>query len=146
MKVVLRKKPPGKLLPKAHMVEREYRVMKALARPMPGASYVWLCEDESLIGTPFFAMEYLEGQVLFDATLPKQEPAARRAHFKELIRVMAALHKVDHTSVGLEITTRRGIISPDRSADGRANTKRPETETIDRWTASVSGSRKYPRG
>ena len=80
MKVVLRKKPPGKLLPKAYMVEREYRVMKALASTdVPVPAMYGLCEDESLIGTPFFAMEYLEGRVLFDATLPKQASRSSRA-------------------------------------------------------------------
>ena len=132
MKVVLRKKPPGKLLPKAHMVEREYRVMKALASTdVPVPAMYGLCEDESLIGTPFFAMEYLEGRVLFDATLPKQEPAARRAHFKELIRVMAALHKVDHTSVGLEDYGKAGNYFARQISRWSRQYKAAETETIE---------------
>ena len=132
LKVVLRKKPPGSLLPKAHMVEREYRVMKALAdSDVPVPKMYGLSEDESLIGTPFFAMEYLEGRVLFDATLPSVEPGARRAHFKELVRVMAALHQVDFRSLGLEDYGKAGNYFARQISRWSRQYKASETETIE---------------
>ena len=100
---VLRKKPPGKLLPSAHAVEREHRVMKALgptAVPVPEVSA--LCEDEGIIGTPFFVMAYVEGRIFWNVQLPEvTTPAERTAIYDELARVLAALHQVDYRSVGL---------------------------------------------
>ena len=74
-KYVIRKKPPGKLLPSAHQVEREYRVMKALEKSdVPVPEMLLLCEDDAIIGTPFFVMEYVHGRVLEDITLPNKSP------------------------------------------------------------------------
>ena len=101
-KYVLRKKPPGKLLPSAHQVDREYRIMKALEStdvPVPGM-YL-LCEDETVIGTTFFVMEYVEGRMFSNMTLPGMSPEERRAIYFEMIRVLATLHSVDHESLGL---------------------------------------------
>lgn len=99
---VLRRKPPGKLLPSAHAVEREYRVMSALAgTDVPVARTYALCDDEAVIGTPFYVMEYVEGRILWDPTLPGMTPAARAAHYDELNRVIAALHRVDYDAIGL---------------------------------------------
>jgi len=99
---VLRRKPPGALLPSAHAVDREYRVMTALAATdVPVARTIALCDDASVIGTPFFLMEYVEGRILWDPTLPDLEPAARAAHYDELNRVIAALHSVDYAAIGL---------------------------------------------
>lgn len=132
LNVVLRKKPPGSLLPKAHMVEREYRVMKALASSdVPVPKMYGLSEDASLIGTPFFAMEYLEGRVLFDATLPSVEPEVRRAHFKELVRVMAALHQVDYRRLGLEDYGKAGNYFSRQISRWSRQYKAAETETIE---------------
>jgi aminoglycoside phosphotransferase (APT) family kinase protein len=106
---VLRKKPPGKLLPKAHMVEREYRIMKALGETeVPVPKMLALCEDEAIIGTPFFLMEYVQGRVFWDATFPKQSPAERAALFSEMNRVLTALHQVDYRGLGLETFGRQG--------------------------------------
>jgi len=100
---VLRKKPPGKLLPSAHAVEREHRIMSALAPtdvPVPEVSS--LCEDESIIGTPFFVMAYVEGRIFWNVQLPKVEtPEERAAIYEELARVLAALHQVEPAEVGL---------------------------------------------
>ena len=75
---VLRRKPPGKLLPSAHAVDREYRVMAALAGTgVPVAKMVALCEDDAVIGTAFYLMEYVEGRVLWDPTLPGLTPRER---------------------------------------------------------------------
>jgi len=99
---VLRRKPPGRLLPSAHAVDREYRVMTALARTdVPVAKTYALCEDDSVIGTAFYVMEYVEGRILWDPTLPGMSPSMRAAHYDELNRVIAALHGVDYTAVGL---------------------------------------------
>ena len=99
---VLRRKPGGKLLPSAHAVEREYRVIAALRDsgvPVPGART--LCEDESVIGTAFYVMDYVEGRTFWDDALPDVPPGERRAIFSELSRVLAALHAVDFSAAGL---------------------------------------------
>lgn len=99
---VLRRKPPGPLLPSAHAVDREYRVMTALAgTEVPVPKCHALCAEASVIGTPFYVMEYVEGRVLWDPTLPGMTPAERAAHYDELNRVIAALHRVDVQAVGL---------------------------------------------
>lgn len=99
---VLRKKPPGKLLPSAHAVEREARVMKALEHTaVPVAKVHRLCEDESLIGTPFFLMEHVEGRIFWNVQLPMLEPDERAAIYEELAKVLAAIHCVDVEAVGL---------------------------------------------
>ena len=99
---VLRKKPPGKLLTSAHMVEREYRVMLALrGTTVPTARMVALCEDPSILGTPFFVMEYVSGRIFWNVQLPELDPAERRAIYDELARVLAAIHTVDLQATGL---------------------------------------------
>ena len=99
---VLRRKPPGKLLPSAHAIDREYRVMSALAHTdVPVAKMHALCADDTVIGTAFYVMEYVEGRILWDPTLPGMAPAQRAAHYGELNRVIAALHTVDFNAVGL---------------------------------------------
>jgi aminoglycoside phosphotransferase (APT) family kinase protein len=99
---VLRKKPPGDLLPSAHQIEREYKVMAALKESSVAVPKVYLlCEDTSVIGTPFFLMEYMEGRVFRDPALPGMEPSERAAIYDALISTLAALHKVDFRAVGL---------------------------------------------
>jgi aminoglycoside phosphotransferase (APT) family kinase protein len=101
--LVLRKKPPGSLLPSAHAVEREYRIMRALREtdvPVPDA--LALCEDASVIGTPFFVMRYVPGRIFWDPTLPELASNDARAKvYEEYVRVLAALSKVDYKAVGL---------------------------------------------
>jgi aminoglycoside phosphotransferase (APT) family kinase protein len=98
----LRKKPPGKLLQSAHAVDREYRVMRALGDThVPTATMYGLCEDESVIGTSFFVMEYVNGRIFWDVQLPGIEPEERRAIYDELARVLAAIHGVDLVAAGL---------------------------------------------
>lgn len=100
--LVVRKKPPGKLLPSAHAVEREYRVMRGLRSadvPVPDA--LALCEDESVIGTPFFVMRWVPGRIFWDPTLPELSVEERRTLYAEYVRVLAALHNVDYVGVGL---------------------------------------------
>jgi len=100
---VLRRKPPGKLLPSAHAVDREYRVIRALhGVGFPVARPWLLCEDESVIGTAFYVMDCVEGRVLWDQALPGMTREARSAIWDELNRVIALLHGIDYRSVGLE--------------------------------------------
>jgi aminoglycoside phosphotransferase (APT) family kinase protein len=100
---VLRRKPPGKLLPSAHAVDREYRVITALrASDVPVARSWCLCEDDTVIGTAFYVMDFVDGRVLWDQTLPGMTAEQRRAIFAELNRVIAALHKVDYMKAGLD--------------------------------------------
>ncbi len=101
---VLRKKPPGELLPSAHLVEREYRVMKALGEtdvPVPGM--LVLCEDVDVIGQAFFVMEHVEGRVPSAPGLPEAGSAEERgAIYDAMNDVLARLHSVDWREVGLE--------------------------------------------
>ncbi len=101
---VMRAKPAAaaKLLPSAHAVEREYRVMKALhGAGIPVARMLALCEDESVVGRAFYIMEYVEGRVFWDQSLPGMTAAERAAIYDEMNRVIAALHKVDYAAIGL---------------------------------------------
>jgi len=99
---VLRKKPPGVLLPRAHMIEREYRILAALAATdVPVPKVHLLCEKPDPIGTPFFVMDYVRGRLLRDPTLPDMKPAERRAIYDEILRVLASLHAVDYEAIGL---------------------------------------------
>ncbi|MCC6919062.1 MAG: phosphotransferase [Alphaproteobacteria bacterium] len=101
-KYVLRKKPPGKLLKSAHQVDREYRIMKALAQTdVPVPTMRVLCQDESVIGTDFYVMDFLTGRIFRDPTLPNVAPAERAAIYDNMNDVMARLHKVDFAAVGL---------------------------------------------
>ena len=99
---VLRRKPLGQLLPSAHAVDREYRVMRALsgtAVPVPEVHA--LCEDDAVIGSAFYVMEFLDGRIFWDPRLPGLAPAERGAMFQSMNAVIAALHSVDHIAVGL---------------------------------------------
>ena len=99
---VMRRKPPGKLLPSAHAVDREYRVITALeGSDVPVPRTYCLCTDESVIGSMFFVMDCVEGRVLWDPQLPGMAPAERGAIFDEMNRVIAALHRVDYAAIGL---------------------------------------------
>ena len=100
---VLRKKPPGHLLPSAHLVEREYRVMRALAdHDVPVPAMLLLCEDDAVIGQTFFVMEHVEGRVLPAPDLPEAaSPAERAAIYDAMNRTLARLHSVDWRAAGL---------------------------------------------
>ena len=94
--------PAAKLLPSAHAIEREYRVMDALSRTdVPVAKMLALCEDETVIGRAFYVMEYVEGRVLWDPSLPGMTPAQRGAIYDEMNRVIATLHTVNPAAAGL---------------------------------------------
>jgi len=102
---VLRTKPApaSLLLPSAHAIDREFRVMDALSRVgFPVAKQYVLCLDESVIGRSFYVMEFIEGRVLWDQSLPGMSPSERAAIYDEMNRVIALLHRVDYQAIGLE--------------------------------------------
>src|SRR4051812_2393466 len=102
-KYALRRKPPGKLLPSAHAVDREFRVIRALHRTgFPVARPYVLCEDESVIGTAFYVMDCVEGRVMWDQSLPGMAKAERAAIWDELNNVISKLHLIDYRAAGLE--------------------------------------------
>ncbi|MEO8102792.1 MAG: phosphotransferase [Betaproteobacteria bacterium] len=101
---VMRSKPgpAARLLPSAHAIEREFRVMAALGKTsLPVARMYALCEDESVIGRAFFIMEFVAGRVLWDPALPGMTPTGRAAIFDEMNNVIARLHQVDYAAIGL---------------------------------------------
>lgn len=101
-KAVLRKKPPGQLLKSAHAVDREYRVMKALGgTDVPVPRMRLLCEDESVIGTAFYVMDFVEGRIFWNPAVPEVDNAGRAAIYDAMNRALCALHTVNVDKVGL---------------------------------------------
>lgn len=99
---ILRRKPPGTLLKSAHAVDREFRVQKSLqGTPVPVARMHVLCEDESVIGSAFYIMDFVKGRTFDQPALPGLPPEARGAIIDEMNRVLAAIHEVDIDAVGL---------------------------------------------
>ncbi|KAL5340914.1 kinase-like domain-containing protein [Aspergillus crustosus] len=103
LKYVLRKKPPGKIVSKsAHKVEREYRILKALSgTDTPVPKTYCLCEDDSVLGTPFYIMEFLDGRIFEDPSFPEVSAEERMAMWREAMRTLARFHRVDFEAVGL---------------------------------------------
>lgn len=100
--LVLRKKPTGDLLPSAHAIDREFRVMQALQNTaVPVPRMLVYCEDASLIGTAFYVMDFLSGRVFFDQTLPGMSSEERSRVYREMNLALAHLHCVDPVAVGL---------------------------------------------
>jgi aminoglycoside phosphotransferase (APT) family kinase protein len=127
---VLRKQPPGELLPSAHQVDREYRVMHALRdSDVPVPNMYALCEDTAVIGTKFYVMEKVAGRVFTDLLLPSMSNDERRAVYRDLARVLAALHRVDYRAVGLESFGKPGNYY---------------TRQISRWTKQYLASQTEP--
>jgi len=102
-KYVLRRKPPGKLLPSAHAVDREYKVITALnSNNYPVPKTFCLCLDESIIGTIFYVMEMVDGNIYWEPALPECDNKMRSEIFKEKNKTLAQLHNTDYKSIGLE--------------------------------------------
>ncbi len=124
--LVLRRKPPGKLLKSAHAVEREYRVLAALHGtnvPVPAVRH--LCMDDSVIGSGFYVMDFVDGRVFFDPALPELAPAERSTVYEEAVRVLAAIHTV-------------GIDAARLSDYGRPGNY--YARQVDRWTKQYEAS------
>ncbi|OMJ07189.1 putative acyl-CoA dehydrogenase IBR3 [Smittium culicis] len=101
---VVRKKPDGELISNtAHAVEREYRIIKALGdnTDVPVPKTYLLCEDTSILGTPFYIMEFLDGRIFVNPLLLEIDPSERKNYWKELVRVLTRLHRVDFKKIGL---------------------------------------------
>lgn len=128
---VLRRKPPGELLKSAHAVDREFRVMRALAGsgvPVPRALH--LCEDDSIIGSMFFVMSLVDGRIYWDPALPDLSADRRGAIYDEMNRVLAALHDVDVDAVGLGDYGRPGDYFARQISRWSRQYAASETETI----------------
>jgi len=98
---VLRKKPPGTLLPSAHQIDREYRIQKSLAGIIPVAKMLHYAIDISVIGTEFYVMEYLQGRVFSDVAMTELTPPERSQVQAQLFDTIGALHAADYTALGL---------------------------------------------
>ncbi len=99
---VLRRKPFGPILPSAHAVEREYRVIAALhPTGFPVPRPLGLCEDDGVIGAPFYVMEMVAGRTIWDGAMPGMTPPDRRAHYDAMVDTLAALHQTDPVAAGL---------------------------------------------
>jgi aminoglycoside phosphotransferase (APT) family kinase protein len=99
---VLRRKPPGQLLASAHAVDREFRVLQALhGCAVPVAAPLHLCADPSVIGSMFYLMEFVDGRIFWDPSLPEVASEQRGSYFEAIIATLAALHTVDVSAVGL---------------------------------------------
>ena len=127
---IMRKKPPGRLLPSAHAVDREYRIISALQNtgvPVPRA--LSLCADESIIGTVFYIMEYVEGRIFRSPLTPEiDNPAERAAVFDSMIDVLAEIHKVDLEKTGMSDYGKKGNYM---------------ARQIDRWTKQYNSSKTF---
>jgi aminoglycoside phosphotransferase (APT) family kinase protein len=99
---VLRRKPPGKLLPSAHAVDREFRVITALwAQDFPVARPLHYCDDASVVGTPFYLMDFVEGRVFWEPGIPEATVATRAAIYDSVNSTLARLHSFDPAALGL---------------------------------------------
>jgi aminoglycoside phosphotransferase (APT) family kinase protein len=131
-KYVLRKKPPGQLLKSAHQVDREYRVMHALeGTDVPVPRMLHLCEDDRVIGTAFYVMEFVGGTVFWDPALPELTVAQRAKLYDEQNRALAALHSVDPAKVGLADFGRAGSYFARQRDRWTKQYRASETERID---------------
>jgi aminoglycoside phosphotransferase (APT) family kinase protein len=128
---VLRRKPPGTLLASAHAVDREYAVIRALEdTDIPVARAFAFCEDESVAGTAFYLMDYVEGRVFWDPRLPEMVPGERRQIYDEMNRVIAELHGLDPGAVGLDEFGRHGGYVERQVSRWTRQYRAAETETI----------------
>jgi len=143
-RLVLRKQPRGdNLLPSAHAVDREYRIMKALAATdVPVPKVVHFCDDRAIVGTPFYVMERVEGRVFGKSAMPGVTPADRRAMVLAMAETLAGLHRVDWNSIGLADYGRPGnyfqrqvarLTQQRRMSSTQAN---PDIEFLIEWLGS----------
>jgi len=129
---VVRRKPPGNLLPSAHAVDREYRVITALGAtdvPVP-RTYV-LCEDDAVIGTAYYVMDYVEGRIFWEATLPGFSPKERAGVYDAMNDAIARLHRVDPAAIGLSDYAKPGNYFARQIARWSKQYLASETEPID---------------
>jgi aminoglycoside phosphotransferase (APT) family kinase protein len=135
---VLRRQPPGQLLKSAHAVDREFRVLSALAEtPVPVARAWHLCEDRDVIGSLFYLMSYEEGRIFWNPALPEVERDARRAYYTSIVKTLAALHDVDPQAVGLGDYGRAGNYFDRQIGVWTKQYRAAETQRIDAMEALI---------
>src|SRR5262245_11902734 len=131
---VLRRRPPGKLLPSAHAVDREFRVISALhAQAFPVATPVLYCEDAEVAGTPFYVAAYVEGRVVWEPHMPEATPSERAAVYDTMNATLARLHSFDPAALGLPISGAARITWRARSSAGRSSTAPPSPTRSRSW-------------
>ncbi|MGH6814440.1 MAG: phosphotransferase [Hyphomicrobiaceae bacterium] len=136
---VLRKKPPGQLLKSAHQVEREYRVMKGLEHTdVPVPRMLHLAEDDGVLGTAFFLMEFVDGTVFWDPALPELTKVQRAKVYDEQNRALAALHTVDPVKVGLGDFGKAGSYFARQRGRWTKQYRASETERIEEMEALIA--------
>ena len=130
-KYVLRMKPPGTLLKSAHAIEREYRVMQALAgSSVPVPRMLAFCEDAGVLGAAFYVMAHVEGRIFWDPALPGMQPAERGAIYDAMNAALAAMHGIDPAQVGLADFGRPGTYFARQIARWSDQYRATETGTI----------------
>jgi aminoglycoside phosphotransferase (APT) family kinase protein len=137
---VLRRKPPGKLLPSAHAIDREYRVMAALhTRDFPVPRPLVYCEDESIIGTAFYVMEEVAGRVFWEPDMPGSSHEERRAVYDSMNETLARLHSFDPAALGLadygkpENYVARQVARWSKQYESSKTSEIPEMDSLIRW-------------
>ncbi len=129
---VLRRKPPGALLPSAHAVDREFRVLRALGdSAVPVARALHLCENKAVIDTMFYVMAHVDGHVFWDPALPGQAASGRAAHYDAIVATLVALHAVDVDAVGLADHGKPGSYFARQLARWGTQYRASETSRID---------------
>ena len=129
---VVRRKPPGKLLPSAHAVDREYRILTALgATDVPVPRTYAYCADETVLGTPFYVMECVRGRVFREPRLPDVTRAHRTAIYDDMVDVLARLHRVDWQALGLADFGRPGSYFSRQIHRWTSQYRASETERIE---------------
>jgi len=137
-KYVLRRKPPGKLLPSAHAVDREYKVMTALGgEGFPVPKTYALCEDPDIIGTAFFIMDFVEGRIFWDSSLPEASKEERTPLYHALIDTLAQLHMIDFEAAGLGDYGKPGNYFERQIGRWSKQYQAAETETIDEMNSLI---------
>ena len=145
--LVLRRKPPGKLLPSAHAVDREYKVITALGETdFPVPKTYGLCEDEDVAGTAFFVMDCLDGDIYWDHMLPSLSKEQRIKVYQNKNKTLAALHSVDYKKVGLEDYGKSGNYVARQVSRWSKQYIDSETENIDYLSASRNPPAPTPTG
>ena len=130
--LVLRRQPPGRLLPSAHAVDREYRVIEALsATTVPVPEAIVLCQDPDVLGADFYLMDYVAGQIYWDPALPRLDTARRHGIHLEMVRVLAAIHDVDIEASGLGDFGKPGNYFERQISRWTSQYRSAETESID---------------
>jgi len=131
-KYVLRRKPPGKLLESAHAVDREFRIIGALyAAGFPVPRPCVLCEDDGVIGTMFYVMEFVDGRIFWELDLPGIEPAERAALYDDVNATLARLHGFDYHGLGLDDFGKPGNYFARQIARWTGQYRASETGTVD---------------